>query len=123
MKLHIATHNYRYMDLDIFLTCNTVDGNSFDSIAGSRVKLDQISQYFVNKFYIYLMCTCLINPENSFSRGGNKGTAINGTYYQSYTLSCRSNRLDSCCVYVDNYCYTYSNISCCKSKKTPNIIL
>lgn len=84
-------------------------------------ELDSNSQYFVNKFYVYLICTCLINPENFFSRGGNKGTSVNGTYSQSYSLSCGSNRLDSCYVYVDNYCYTYSNISCCKSRKSLDI--
>uniref|UniRef100_K1Q6C7 MAM and LDL-receptor class A domain-containing protein 2 n=1 Tax=Magallana gigas TaxID=29159 RepID=K1Q6C7_MAGGI len=49
--------------------------------------------------------------------GGNKGTSVNGTYSQSYTLSCYYNQLglDGCSVYVENYCYTYSNISCYSS--------
>lgn len=67
--------------------------------------------------YFYDLTADILCKELGFG-GGNKGTAINGTYYQSYTLSCRSNRLDSCYVYVDNYCYTYSNISCFNSTPT-----
>lgn len=67
--------------------------------------------------YFYDLTADILCKELGFG-GGNKGTAINGTYYQSYTLSCLSNRLDSCYVYVDNYCYTYSNISCFNSTPT-----
>lgn len=116
MKLHIATTGIlTYFWLSILLI-----ETHLKALLVTMWNLGQNSQCFVNKFCVFLDVYMLFNPENSFFSGGNKGTSVNGTYSQSYTLSCYYNQLglDGCSVYVENYCYTYSNISCCKSRES-----
>lgn len=58
---------------DIFLTFNTVDRNTSESIAGNNVKLGQNSQCFVNKFCVFLICTCYSIQKIPFSEEEIKG--------------------------------------------------